>query len=209
MTTIIIPATGAELRGRLDPIDRLLTARRWERAAVVFAFTDVGGPRNTPSHRPPAPKLNIRNFAGLGISGLTTPKAVSRYREAWITAIANGWAVPVEPGQEVELPDEPFPAWPYVEGATWEDHAVTSDELVEAARRRGERHRRPLPDRVTGALDSAAAALRRLAEGLADEPLNDDQRVQLVERLTTLRDQADQALLAIANTMTDGVALAT
>jgi hypothetical protein len=201
MTTIKIPEAG-ELRQRLAGLGRLLTARKWERAAIVFAFTDVGGPRNTPNHRPPPPRLNIRNFAGQGYTGLTTPKAVSRYREAWVTAIAHGWAVPVGPGDEVTLPDEPFPAWPYGEGSTWEDHAVTNDELVEAARKRGERHRRPLPDRVAGALDSAAAALRRLADSVADEPLTEDQAVQLVERLTIVRDQADQALQAIGRRVT-------
>lgn len=218
MTTIRIPEPD-ELRHRLAGIDRLLTARKWERAAIVYAFTDVGGPRNTPSHRPAPPKLNIRNFAGQGYAGLTTPKAVSRYREAWMTAISQGWAVPVQPGDEVELPDEPFPAWPYGEGSTWEDHAATSeelvdtarrrgelandeltnDELVAAARRRGERARRPLPERVAGALDSAATALRRLADSVAEEALTEEETVVLVERLTVVRDQADGALQAIAN----------
>lgn len=182
--------TADELRDRLRGLDRLLTAKKWERAAIVFAFTAVGGPRNTAHHIPPPPKMNIRNFAGQGYLGLTTPKAVSRYREAWVTAIQNGWAVPVEPGEEVELPDEPFPAWPYGEGTTWEDHAA---DLLAAPRGRGPN--RPLPDRVFGSLDRAATALRQLSEAVADdEPLTDAVRVQLVERLTTLRDEADDAL---------------
>lgn len=100
-----------ELEAVTDTLDmrRLLVAKEWERAAIVFAFTEVGGPRN--SRQPEPPKVNIRQFAALGFTGLTTPKAVLRYRRAWSWAIEQGLAAPVEPGDTVVLPEVPFPGW--------------------------------------------------------------------------------------------------
>ena len=189
MTTIKIP-TAEELRTRLNGIDRLLTATKWERAAIVFAYTEPGEVGRGRFYKPTPPKLNIRNFAGQGYIGLSTPKAVARYREAWTTAINNGWAVPVEPGQTVELPDQPFPAWPYGEGTTYEDHAA--DELRPT---RGPN--RPLVERVYGSLDRAASAIRQLAEQAAETPLSEAERTQVAERLRTLRNEAESALRAL------------
>jgi hypothetical protein len=178
MTTIQIP-TAQEVRERLSGVDRLLTARKWERAAIVCAFTGIGGPRNSP--QPPPPKLNIRQFAAQGYAGLTTNKSVERYRAAWVTAIDNGWAVPVEPGQTVELPDQPFPAWP------------GSNEDAQPQPRQW----RPLEQRVFGHLDQAATALRRLADAVSAEPLPDEVRGQLRERLTELQHETETALRAL------------
>jgi hypothetical protein len=190
VTTIQIP-TPDDLRSRLRGVDQLLTAKRWERAAIVWAYTEVQTNRGH-GIRPgvQAPRMNVRNFAGQGYQGLSTPKSVSRYREAWATAIANGWAGPVEPGQTVELPDEPFPAWPYGEGSTWEDHAA--DVLHP-----GRGPSRPLGERVLGSLDRAATALLRLSEAAAEGGLEESVRQELIGRLVTLRQEADAALVAL------------
>jgi hypothetical protein len=102
-----------ELRSRLSGLGVLLTARKWERAAIVYAFTEVGEVGRGRWYKPMPPKMHIRDFAAKGYAGLTTNKSVSRYRDAWVTAINNGWAVPVEPGMAVILPEQPFPVWPY------------------------------------------------------------------------------------------------
>lgn len=204
MVTTRIPAAG-DLRGRLNGIDRLITATKWERAAIVFAHTAVGGPRNTAHHTPPPPKLNIRTFAAQGYAGLTTPKAVARYREAWASAISHGWAVPVEPGQEVRLPDHPFPAWPSGHDTAEEDAAFQDTAWEDPAWEDppgGGRHRsrgpnRTLPERVFGSLDRAATALRQLADAATAQPLDDEIRDQLVARLTTLRQEAEDTLNAL------------
>jgi hypothetical protein len=139
MTKITIPAED-ELGHRLEGVGTLLVARRWERAAIVYAYTDVGGPRN--SRQPKPPRVNIRQFASRGYAGLTTPKAVTRYRHAWVTAIDLGWAVPVNPGDTVELPDRPFPEWM----SAWQSDQITDairDDPATAAlaRRALQRHR--------------------------------------------------------------------
>jgi len=188
MTTITIP-TADELTDRLNGIHRLLVVRRWERAAIVFAYTEVQTNRGHGTRpKPEPPKLNIRDFAAQGFAGLSTPKAVSRYREAWVTAIANGWATPVSPGQEVKLPTQEFPAWPYGQDSTWEDFARKGQ---------GRGPTRPIQERIVGTLDRTASALRELAEAATEQPLDEEERASLVERLTTLRDEADGALKAL------------
>lgn len=107
---IKVPDVLEDVSEALDT-SRLLVAREWEKAAIVFAFTAVGGPRNTAYHEPEPPRVNIRQFARLGFSGLTTVKAVVRYRRAWSWAITEGLALPVEPGALVNLPMVAFPSW--------------------------------------------------------------------------------------------------
>jgi hypothetical protein len=96
-----IPATIEEASRTLAGLDRLVTATEWERAAIVYAFTDpvVGNQvRRTAG-------LSIEQFARLGIVGLKSPNSVRLYRTRWQAAINEGAAVPVRPGDDVELPD--------------------------------------------------------------------------------------------------------
>lgn len=125
---------------------------------------------------------------------MTTPKAVSRYREAWITAINEGWVVPVNPGDAVELPTEPFPAWPYGEGTTWEDHSAGAIPPRKAAKGPW----RPFSERVIGRLADAVLSLRQLAamEFTADT-VDAETRAKMADTLRAVRDQADEALKAI------------
>lgn len=111
MTHIRIPADLDAIARALD-FNQLLVAREWQRAAIVYAFTEVGGPRNSAHHTPEPPKVNIRQFARLGIVGLTTTKAVLRYRRSWSWAMRTQGVPAVNPGDEVELPDAlAFPGW--------------------------------------------------------------------------------------------------
>jgi hypothetical protein len=110
VTKIKIP-TVDELEDRLAGLDRLLTAKRWERAAIVWAFTtndDVGGRPKTLSKKTGFP-VPMGTFAGMGFAGLTMHHTVARYRNAWQEAIDQGKAREVHPGDEVELPDLPWP----------------------------------------------------------------------------------------------------
>ena len=107
MSKIRIP-TADELDSRLGGVDRLLKAKEWERAVIVWVFThDEGeGDRQVGDFT----KKSISNFAALNISGLTQPQAVRRYRGAWESAIDGGYAGPAKPNDEVELPDPT--TWP-------------------------------------------------------------------------------------------------
>lgn len=125
MATIKIP-TAKQLANRLGGLDRLLTAKKWERAAIIWAFTtsdDKGGRPNATdpeSGRFPVP---VREFARLGFAGLVKPDTVTIYRQRWQEAIDSGAAPSVAPGDEIELPDMP---WPPTRTGTDGDHKVES-----------------------------------------------------------------------------------
>lgn len=190
-----IPTELAVLRERLNGLGRLLTARKWERAAIVYAFTEPGEIGRGRWYKPDPPRMHIREFAAQGFVGLTTNKAVSRYRDAWITAIDNGWASPVKAGQLVRLPAKPFPVWPYGDIIGESQTTVTEVDDVTAARLEAQargRQRRPVEQRLLDNLGGAAKVLSRLAE--IGNGLSPDARDELVAKLTEIRRQADQAL---------------
>src|SRR6476469_3079529 len=110
-----------------------------------------------------------------------------------MSAIANGWAVPVKPGDTVVLPKQEFPAWPYGDGTTWEDHARQP---------RKERVIRPFMDRVFSRLDQAVTTIESVT-WVEVEQVPDDQRRELVDRLVALRKQTDDALTALAQPTND------
>lgn len=100
---ITIPESMSGVADVLDGLGRLVTARQWERAALVYAATTPGsgGPR-TPSN---GGQLSFRAFAELGIYGLRSATTVSAYAEAWQSAVDDGYAEPSALGGSVELPD--------------------------------------------------------------------------------------------------------
>jgi hypothetical protein len=107
---VIIPASLDDATRQLDGLGRLLQARSWERAAIVFAWTEPGVPHLASAERTAdARRLTITAFASLEITGLRTRESVARYRRAWEMAIDDGHAVAVEPGDEVTLPAREWP----------------------------------------------------------------------------------------------------
>jgi hypothetical protein len=103
-TTVVIPTTIKKATEALNGIDSLLTAKGWERAAIVQAFTKpgTGGPRTAPD----SVQLSIRQFAELGINGLRKQDTIRAYRQAW----EDGGGDPdIKPGATVKLPTIGFP----------------------------------------------------------------------------------------------------
>lgn len=114
--SIRIPASIDEAVSSLNGVAALLTAKQWERAAIVYAFTTDeinGGPRTGRN----SGQLSLREFATLGITGLRSREQVRAYRDAWQSAIDAGPAEEAVPGQEVELPSLP-----------WDDHFLATLE---------------------------------------------------------------------------------
>lgn len=173
-TTTRIP-TEAELSERLAGLDGLLTAKQWERAAIVYAYTEVQvGRRN--GRRPTPPRMNLREFARRGYAGLSTNKSVEHYRNAWVAAISAGHAVPVGPGDTTTLPVMRFPAW------------STGGPVTREARSARER--------VFEGIEAASLALRRVPF-IADDDLTPEVHTELRTRLMVLRVQADEALATL------------
>ena len=188
---IRIPTEIAVLRERLNGLGRLLTARKWERAAIVYAFTEPGEIGRGRWYKPDPPRMHIREFAAQGFVGLTTNKAVSRYRDAWVKAIDNGWAAPVKAGQLVRLPDKPFPPWPYAPEFGPGNVTVTEvDDLTAQRMQARDYHRRPSHERILGRLEGAVWALSELDR----TEVTDEARSVLVGKLTELRRQTDAML---------------
>ena len=86
----------------------------WARAALVRAWVRRGDPGNPnlqkQSNLPNGTELgqlSMREFARLGIKGLSSRETVRHYWHAWER---SGYNTP-RPGRPVELPEDPFPEW--------------------------------------------------------------------------------------------------
>lgn len=111
MTMITIP-TAEELTSTLAGLDRLLTAKEWERAAIVYAFTSPGAGQGARQPRPTKGAkfpVSVAEFARLGFAGLRKEDTVAMYRNRWQAAIDAGAVCSVVPGDEIELPDLEWP----------------------------------------------------------------------------------------------------
>lgn len=94
---ITIPASLDEAKASLNGIGALLTAKEWERAAIVYAFTRDGTDSDkNPRRSRSTTSLLPREFAALGIMGLGSDTTVRQYRKAWQTAIDDGQAKAVQ-----------------------------------------------------------------------------------------------------------------
>jgi hypothetical protein len=104
---IDIPKTLSDAIVGLNGLNALLTAKQWERAAIVYAFTEPGNGQGERTDRhehriDTDAKLSVRDFAEQGISGLTTQNSVRMYRRAWQKAIDAG-APDVHAGDSIEF----------------------------------------------------------------------------------------------------------
>lgn len=105
-----IPASVDEAVDKLGSLGKLLTAKEWERAAILAAFVEVRETTGRPAETRGTPRFeNPRQFAKRGIVGLRDDKTVARYVKAWMNEVG---VRPVS-GTEVTLPTTPFPSDSY------------------------------------------------------------------------------------------------
>jgi hypothetical protein len=103
---VAIPATIEEATEALTGLDALLTAKGWERAAIVFAFTKTPGRGSRSSEERRSTFFTMAEFADLGIVGLKSDRTVRQYHEAWADSKGRQ---SLKPGEEAVLPSGPFP----------------------------------------------------------------------------------------------------
>jgi hypothetical protein len=147
---IHIPRSIEEATRELNGLGALLTAKNWARAAIVYAFTREGVNQHVGI---PTGTLTISDFAKLGIVGLSQREDVGYYRAAWQTAIDDSQAQPVEPGQNVTLPDRAWPPSP---------RARDAKDVIRSTVRNH-------PEKIAEVLAEAEMA-EPVAELLADQP---------------------------------------
>lgn len=111
MSTFTIPASLDEAVGQLEGIERLLTAKRWERAAILAAFVEIG--EHGENRHTKRTLLSSRQFAALGIAGLKSHMTVREYVRRWLED--SGRPRP-EPGQVIDL--DGLPPWDKPEPGT-------------------------------------------------------------------------------------------
>ena len=98
-----IKAAGAKLL----KLDGIVTASEWERAAIVYAFTEEGTPGR--HHSANNSRLNFTQFSKLGIVGLKSKDTVSKFHANWQAAVDAGEALPVGHADPFVEPDLEYP----------------------------------------------------------------------------------------------------
>lgn len=103
--TIKIPPTIAEAVESLQGLGSLITAKKWERAAIVAAFVRLGDGQGT-SSKTGRGSESAREFSTRGIVGLSGTSSVTKYVQAWLDSHDGEYPVP---GQKVVIPITDFP----------------------------------------------------------------------------------------------------
>lgn len=100
--TITLPSTVDEAVASLDGIGKLMTAKGWERAALVYCLTEPQqGKRSTST----SIRRSYSEFAALGITGLKTIDTVRLYRQRW-----EEYGDPsIKLGDTIALPSDDWP----------------------------------------------------------------------------------------------------
>jgi len=125
VSTIHLPETIDQAIIQLTGVESLLTATQWERAAIVYTFTEVTdkpGPKSSVSSDR---SLSFAEFAALGIAVLKSKNTVQRYHQLW----AEHGDTSIQPGGQVELPTIHWPPieWPQIHSKT----GAAADQLSE------------------------------------------------------------------------------
>ena len=159
---ITIPATIEDAVTALNGLGALLTAKHWEKASIVYAFTKEGRPGPRSGENSSDLRLSISDFARLGISGLTTRDTVRYYRDNWQAAILEGEVGVPLPGDKVTLPDMDWPAQEQNTGSRVSANPVKAVEQVI------EKHGK---DVLTKAAEQSKVVANATADAVEAEPV--------------------------------------
>jgi hypothetical protein len=165
MEEIRIPRSIGAAQKALTGLDGLITAREWERAAIVAAFTHDGRGRKNTENR-----VSAVEFARNDIAGLRDADTVNRYRRSWQAAVDAGLVAEARPGQKVTLPDAPWADYyDSTDGDERYDRIEAKDALREQARSDGVGETKVLDiAKNRSAMASAIKADPKVAEAALD-----------------------------------------
>lgn len=175
-TIIQIPNNIEDATVALEGLGKILMTGEWERAAIVYAFTEISDDQSHVSNDMMSPL----EFAELGIPGLKSKTTVRRYHEAWQTAIDSNDAAVTIPGHGYIMPTIPWPPMertPRQSGATlpriidamkdrsFMDEVIANlpfidlDYLLNKAQARLNSNKTPKEPKEQGSLDVMVAAV--------------------------------------------------
>jgi hypothetical protein len=165
---ITIPSTVEEAATALGGLEALLTAKEWQRAAIVAAFVKIGEGRGKSIGNSSSAISPVR-FAKLKINGLQSENTVRMYVQRWLDAHDG---VHPEPGAQVLLPETP---WPVTRTGT--DGYDSEEGAVETIKKLTRKH----PTAIT----KAAEESDEVAEATADAvEQSSPVRTKVVKRAT-------------------------
>lgn len=127
-----VPASIEDATARLTGLESLLTATEWEKAAIVSAFVSLGRQSLATSSSGKCRACaegrahGTAEFSAHGIAGLKSQDSVRRYVKAW--TVEAGLTPPLK-GQDVDLPDMPFPSAP-ADRSGGQTGGVTLDRII-------------------------------------------------------------------------------
>lgn len=190
---ITIPATIEEAVTTLNGLEALLTAKEWQKAAIVAAFVRTthaaGRPRKTAAGRG---FRNLEQFAALNVVGLRRPETVRIYLDRWLEAHDGIYP---EPGAQVTLPDA---AWESTRTGT--DGYASEQGAIDTIERITKKHPKALT-KATEQSDAVAEAAADAAE--QSSPVrtkvvkratkrNTDYKEKIKEKIKPLQDTAEE-----------------
>lgn len=206
MGQVVIPSTIEKAQEALGGLGGLLTAKEWERAAIVFAFTQPGAGTGSNQHvRKSGQALGIREFARFNIAGLRDAETVAWVRQAWQDAIDDGMAAPVLPGQSTDTPNREFPKHPRTRSSIdgFGAQLRKSPEAVRDLVRSDPQLAATLAEQVVNTPAVRAAVEHRLVANQAERTATDWQEPRGTDLSGELR-RGVNALMPVLHAMRDG-----
>jgi hypothetical protein len=194
-TRTIIPET-------IEGVAALFTARKWDKAAIVWAYVDANGRGKRGGIRRRTKEYTPDSFADLGLFGLSSNQTVLHYWQAWQDAIDSGDAQPVAPGDEIPTVDLPWVGGadtrhryvPLADREELESKAREADELrkreakrkAELARRTAEREKKRKAEkqenkRAVAKVPATLPSVARNGRGDAPKPAVDALELRLAK----------------------------
>ena len=174
MKIIHIPATPEAADLRLGDIGSIVTAREWERAAIIAArvrLADGPGGNVTSDNA----HLTPTQFAALGITGLRSHNTIQRHVQNWLDANDDQYP---ELGADIVMPEKDYPS-----------NSRTTDP-------------EPGSQKVDDIMSNPKATAKALTDdGFVDRVLDrmDDETIDRVTETITRRREVDREVAAVEN----------
>jgi len=179
---ITIPGSIEEAETALNGLEALLTAKEWQKAAIVAAFVKPGIRKRQGQF------MTTSQFADLRISGLQSQNTIVMYVQRWLDAHDG---IHPEPGAQVALPDIEWPV-----SRTGTDGYDSEQGAIDTITKIAEKH----PDALTKAAERSDSVAEATADAVEQaSPV----RSKVVKRATKRNKEHKEKIKDKAKPLTD------